>query len=245
MKKNKDVLIIIPACNEEGNLPGVIQRIEKFIPMADLLVVDDGSRDGTRFVLKKFGVPHLTHGTNLGYGAAVQSGLKYAVAAGHSVVVLMDGDGQHDPKEIPGMIDILEKENLDLVIGSRFHGRWRTAYPIGVPRKLGMILFSSIASLLTKTHIKDTTSGFQVMNARTAKFLEKIYPTENPDAEIVILLRLMDFKIKEMSVSMFPRTQGKSMITRIRTFTYPFRMLIAILVVLLRVIISKRKMKNA
>ena len=76
-------------------------------------------------------------------------------------------------------------------------------------------------------------------------FLESIYPSENPDAEIVILLNLMDFKIKETSVAMFPRTRGKSMITWIRSFTYPFRMLIAILVVLLRVIISKRKVKNA
>jgi len=108
-----------------------------------------------------------------------------------------------------------------------------------------MILFSTISSLFSKSRIKDTTSGFQVMNTRTAEFLEKVYPAENPDAEIVILLNLLDFKIKEMAVVMHPRIQGKSMITLLRTFTYPFRMLIAILVVLVRVVLSKRKIKNA
>lgn len=245
MNPEKNVLITIPAYNEEGNLPGVFRSIRENVPGADLLVVNDGSRDGTGEVLKKHRVAHLTHGTNQGYGAAVQSGLKYAVAKGYPIIALMDGDGQHDPAEIPRMVEALRTENVDLIIGSRFQGRWKTVYPIGFPRKAGMFLFSGLVSLLTKIRIKDTTSGFQVMNGRTARFLEKYYPTDNPDAEIVILLSLMDFKVREMSVVMNPRNQGKSMITRLRSFSYPFRMLIAILVVLLRVIILKGKIKHA
>ena len=245
MSRKKEILIIIPAYNEEKNLPGVFRRVRESLPEADLLVVNDGSADGTGDVLTQHNVSHLTHGTNQGYGAAVQSGLKYAVAEGYPVIALMDGDGQHEPLEISRMLKVLRAENVDLVIGSRFQGRWKTAYPIGFTRKVGMFLFSSIASLLTKIRIKDTTSGFQVMNTRTAEFLEKYYPTDNPDAEIVIFLNLMDFKVREMSVVMHPRRQGKSMITRLRSITYPFRMLIAILVVLLRVMILKGRMKHA
>lgn len=241
----KEILIIVPVYNEEQNLPEVLHKIIKHVPQADILVVDDGSTDRTKEKLEQHKVPHLSHAVNLGYGAAVQSGLKYAVSKKYSFIALMDGDGQHDPSSLLLMVEKLKKENLDLVIGSRFITFWKTVYPVSLPRKLGMIFFSIIASLLTNIKIKDTTSGFQAFNLRTASFLEKIYPTDFPDAEIVILLNLLSFKTKEIPVKMVAREEGKSMITFLRSFYYPFRMFISILVVLLRVIILKHKVKNA
>ncbi|MCK4496339.1 MAG: glycosyltransferase family 2 protein [Candidatus Aminicenantes bacterium] len=241
----KDTLIIIPVFNEEKNISEVIKNIYQSVPDSNILVVDDGSTDGTPEVLNHNNIPCISHATNFGYGAAVQTGLKYAVKKKYKIVALMDGDGQHDPKELPRMIKTLKEENLDMVIGSRFIKSWKTIYSISLPRKIGMMLFSNIAFLLTKVKIKDTTSGFQVFNAKTASFLEKIYPSDHPDAEIVILLNLLSFKTKEIPVKMYPRMQGKSMITLFRTLYYPFRMFVSIIVILLKVFLLKHQVKNA
>ncbi|HZX11581.1 MAG TPA: glycosyltransferase family 2 protein [Acidobacteriota bacterium] len=240
----KEILIVVPVYNEEKNILKVIDKIITNVPQADILVVDDGSTDRTKEILDYHKVSYLSHAANLGYGSAVQTGLKYAVSNKYPIISLMDGDGQHDPKELFLMIKKLKEENLDLVIGSRFITFWKTVYPVSLPRKLGMIFFSLIASLLTKIRIKDTTSGFQVFNLRTAGFLQKIYPTDFPDAEILILLNLLYFKTKEIPVKMNARKKGKSMITFFRSLYYPFRMFVSILVVLIRVLILKKQVKN-
>lgn len=240
-----EILILVPVYNEEENISGVIKAIKQKLPHADILFIDDGSEDRTRTHLDQHKVPYLSHAVNLGYGAAVQTGLKYAVEKKYPLMALMDGDGQHNPEDLIPMIEKLKKDKLDLVIGSRFLTFWKTVYPISFPRKLGMIFFSTLASLLTGIKIKDTTSGFQVFNLKTASFLQKLYPTDFPDAEIVILLNLLYFKTQEIPVKMKIRKEGKSMITFIRSLSYPFRMLISILVVLIRVLILRRQVKNA
>jgi len=243
-KGRKDILIIVPVFNEANNILEVIDNIIRNVSQADFLVVDDGSTDKTRKVLEKHNVPYLFHAANLGYGAAVQTGLKYAVSKGYPVISLMDGDGQHHSKELLPMIEKMKKENLDLIIGSRFMTFWKTVYSVPLPRKLGMIFFSIIASILTNTKIKDTSSGFQVFNLRTAALLQKIYPSDFPDAEIIILLNLLSFKTKEIPVKMIAREKGKSMITFFRSLYYPFMMFVSIMVVLIKVFILKHQVKN-
>lgn len=235
----KKTIVIIPAYNEEKNITRVLNKTKRILKNSDILVIDDCSEDNTKKILEQLKVDYVSHPVNIGYGGAVQTGLKYALNKDYQSVVLLDGDGQHEPNEVPKLIDKLVREDLDLVIGSRFTENYKTVYPIPFFRKIGMIFFSKIASLLTKQKIQDTTSGFQVFNKKTASFLHKIYPSDFPDAEIIILLKLLSFKIGETPVKMYHRQTGKSMITFFRSLYYPVRMIISIFTVLLKVIIIK------
>ncbi len=235
----KRALVIIPAYNEEKNIAEVINKTKKVLKNSDILVIDDCSKDNTKKILEELEVEYISHPVNIGYGGAVQTGLKYALNKNYQLVILMDGDGQHEPNEIPKLLNKLEKEDLDLVIGSRFREKYKTTYPIPFFRKMGMIFFSKITTLLTKQKIHDTTSGFQVFNKKTASLLYEIYPSDFPDAEIIILLKLLSFKIGEVPVKMYHRQAGKSMITFLKSLYYPVRMIISIFTVLLKVIIIK------
>jgi len=241
----KDILIIIPAHNEEKNLPEVIKKIRNSIQEANILVIDDCSTDNTKNKLRDLNVNFIHLPVNLGYGGAVQTGLKYAVEKGYPLIVLLDGDGQHEPSEIPKLLRKLEENNLDLVIGSRFKDNYHPVYSIPFFRKLGMIFFSRITSLLIHQKMRDTTSGFQVFNNKVASILSEIYPSDFPDAQVIILLKKLSFKIGEVQVKMHQRQTGKSMITFFKSIYYPFRIFLSIFIILLRLFIMKfSKEKN-
>ncbi len=240
----KETIIIVPAYNEEKNIAGVIEQTRKTIKNADILVVDDCSKDKTKTILKELKVDFISNPVNIGYGGAIQTGLLYAIEKDYKTIVLLDGDGQHDPTEIPTLIEKLKNEKLDLVIGSRFKERYKSIYSINFFRKLGMILFSKITSILTKQKIQDTTSGFQAFNKKVAKVLSEIYPSDFPDAEIIILLSKLSFKVSEIPVKMYQRKSGKSMITFFKSIYYPFRTIISIFTVLIKIIIIKPTENN-
>jgi hypothetical protein len=238
MKKNK-TLVIIPAYNEEENIAFVLDEITISAPACDYAVVDDGSRDNTRGVVLQKKAQLISHPVNLGYGAAVQTGLKYALACGYDSAVLMDGDGQHDARDVPGLLEALTTQGADVVIGSRFLKP--NHYRPGFIRGLGMKFFSGLTSWIIGEPIRDTTSGFQALNKRALAFLSEHYPVDFPDAQVIILLVLSKFKVIEVAANFRPRLRGKSMYTFSKAVYYYFEVILAILIVLLKVNLREKR----
>ena len=227
-----DVLIVIPAHNEAENIGEVLAAVRLLSPACDAVVIDDGSRDGTAEVVRRLGFTCIRHPYNLGYGGAVQTGLRYACARGYGAVVLMDGDGQHDAGQAPGLVEALRHSGADVVIGSRFVER--TGYRVPLFRRVGMRFFSVVTRAFTGLRVRDVTSGFQAINRRAAAFLAEEYPLDYPDAETVILLVRSGFRVVERRADVRPRLRGVSMHAGLQTLYYPFRTLLGVIVVVLR-----------
>lgn len=227
-----DVLILIPAHNEAENIGAVLEEVRRLDPACDVVVVDDGSRDGTSEVVRRLGVPCIRHPYNLGYGGAVQTGLRYARARGYGTVVLMDGDGQHDAGQVPALVETLRRTGVDLVIGSRFV-EW-TGYRVPALRRVGMVFFAWLTWAFAGLRVRDVTSGFQAVSGRAVAFLAEEYPLDYPDAETVILLVRSGFRVVEQRADVRPRQSGSSMHSGLRVLYYPFRALMGVIIVMLR-----------
>lgn len=231
--------IVVPVFNEEANIARVVGEIRAVGIDWDVLAVDDGSTDATRDVLLSLPVTVISHPINLGYGAAVQTGLRHAVRRGYGTVVLMDGDGQHDPSQIPILLAALDG-GADIVIGSRFLGDGG-GYRIPLLRRAGIAFFSALAELLGGTRIRDVTSGFQAMRLEVAEFLAEEYPVDFPDAEVIIALGLKKFRIAEVAARFRLREYGASMYANpLRAAYYPFKSILASFIVLLRLVREKK-----
>ncbi|MBI2267473.1 MAG: glycosyltransferase [Armatimonadetes bacterium] len=226
------ILVIIPAFNEEKNIVPVIEEIRSTLASCDIIVIDDGSSDGTARMVKGSKEALIRHPINLGYGVAVQTGLKYAREQDYDMAILLDGDGQHDPADIDVLTRSLKENPADVVIGSRFlHNK---KYRESFARKAGRLLFAGISRVITGQRILDITSGFQALNKKAIHFLADEYPKDFPDAEVTILLSLHGFKMIEVPVDIRARQHGRSMYTVLRSAYYPLKVLIAILAALLR-----------
>lgn len=227
------LLVIIPAFNEGPQISTVIAGVRAVVPEARIAVVDDGSRDDTAASAREAGATVLRHPYNMGYGTAIQTGYKYAVANGFPLVVQIDGDGQHDPTCIPDLLAPIRSGEADFVIGSRFLGG--CCYRPPLARRAGMLLFRSIIRLVTGERVTDSTSGFQAFNAEVARFFStEIFPCDYPDADMLITLHLARFRILEVPVRMFANNQGTSMHCGLKPLYYIFKMLLSILVTLMR-----------
>jgi glycosyltransferase involved in cell wall biosynthesis len=228
------LLALVPAHNEAGRIGRVVEQLRSEFPATEVLVVNDGSSDDTGTEAREAGALVVELPINVGYGAALQTGYKYALRNGYDLIAQIDGDGQHDPVYLRKLLDVLaEDRDLDVVVGSRFLDRDGHYRPSSA-RRVGMALFGRIASLVTRQHISDPTSGFQVMRADVARFFcTNVYPTDYPDADILILLNRSGFRVREVGVRM-RAPQGKSMHAGHRTPYYVYKMSLSILVTLLR-----------
>lgn len=230
---SRPLLIIIPAFNEEGRVGAVVRDVATVLPEADIVVVNDGSADRTADEAAEAGATVLSLPINAGYGAALQTGYKYAVRRRYDVLAQIDADGQHQARFLREMLDTLEATGSDVVVGSRFldgDGHYRPS----VARKVGIALFARIASTLTHQQVTDPTSGFQVMRLKVAEFFcSDVYPSDYPDADILILLHRSGFRVREVPVQMRP-SQGVSMHAGHRSLYYVYKMMLSILVTLLR-----------
>ena len=158
--KQERGLVIVPAYNEEHQIEVLLARLREKVS-GDVLFVNDGSSDRTREKLERAGASRVTsHAINLGYAEALQSGISVALRRGYDYGVFIDADGQHDPAEIDRLVDSLHRNKADLVLGSRFCEP--TGYQSGVVRRVGMVIFAGLASLITGRKITDPTSGFKV-----------------------------------------------------------------------------------
>jgi glycosyltransferase involved in cell wall biosynthesis len=224
-------IIIVPAYNEAESIVSVITEARTLYPDLDILVVNDGSTDETPALARQCGIKLTSLPFNLGYGVAVQTGLIYAVESGYDACVLLDGDGQHDPRFISELLAPVLDGQADLALGSRFLGS--ADYKLPVRRKIGIYLFSRLTSLITRQQITDPTSGFQVIGRDLMQFFAKDnYPADYPDADTIIRLYYAGFRIKEVPVTIRPRKRGKSMHTGASTFYYVYKMLFSIFIAL-------------
>ncbi len=226
--KEPKVLIIVPAFNEEETLTHVINDITANLPGTDIVVVNDGSSDATGAVAESLGVTALHHPYNLGIGATMQTGYKYASRNGYDIAVQVDGDGQHMANQVSALLIPIAKGEADIVVGSRFLGLGE--YSPSLARGAGIRFFSKLVSAIIGEHITDTTSGFRASGKRTIKFFSGHYPDDYPEVEALVILHKLGFKIAEVPVKMSERVGGKSSITPTRSVYYMVKVLLAILI---------------
>jgi len=232
LKEKKDVLVIIPAYNEEAGLKNVIGLVNKTMPEADVVVVDDGSIDMTTQTACEAGAVVLTHPFNMGYGVALQTGYKYAWRKDYNYILQMDADGQHEPACLNDMLRELYSGVTDVVIGSRF--LHKESYSPPLCRKIGIKFFAVLASALIGQKITDPTSGFQGHCGKVLKFLVSDYfPVDYPDTDVIIMIHKYGFRIKEIPVVMRSGS-GESMHSGTKPVYYMFKMMLSVLVTLLR-----------
>ncbi|MGA3083178.1 MAG: glycosyltransferase family 2 protein [Thermodesulfobacteriota bacterium] len=223
----KTTLIIVPAYQEEANILRVIEDIQTHLPEADILVVNDGSMDQTSLLARNAGVKVIDHPYNMGIGAAVQTGFKYACAHYYSKALQIDGDYQHPALEGPRLLQILAEEKADLVIGSRFIEQ--TGYRGSWLRRTGNRLFQWVNALAVGQNIVDNTSGFRAYSHRAIRLLSQTYLGEFPEPESISYLKSQGCKIIELPVQMRNRPGGKSSITPLRSVYYMVRVLTSII----------------
>lgn len=222
------VLIIIPAYNEEAAIGKVIRRIKLNMPDVHILVVNDGSIDRTSLKALKAGADVINLPFNLGIGGAVQTGYLYAKDNGYDIAVQVDGDGQHDPSYIKCLMQPVVEGRADMVIGSRYIAR--TSYRSSFFRRLGMIFFSALINLITGQKVKDTTSGYRVVNKKLIEYFATKYPTDYPEVDVLVRLYKNNYKILEVPVEMQERHSGKSSITPLRSIYYMLKVSLSLII---------------
>lgn len=225
MPKN-NVLVIIPAFNEEKTVGQVVQMIFHHIQDVDVLVVSDGSSDQTVTEARRAGAIVIQLPVNLGIGGAMQTGYRYAAKIGYEYAVQIDADGQHDPADLPKLLAEAKKRDANLIIGSRYVVK--TAYQSSRSRRLGMILLSGFVQLAVGYPVKDTTSGFRVADKQVIERFSKYYPLDYPEVEVLVLLHRFHIKVREVPVEMRARQAGQSSITLLKSIYYMLKVTLAI-----------------
>ena len=222
------VLIIIPAYNESQNIEKVVDNIVEHYPQYDYVIINDGSKDDTREVCRKRKYNYINLSINLGIGGAVQTGYKYARDKGYDVAVQIDGDGQHDIAFLEEMLPILEKNEADIVIGSRFINK--DGFQSSAMRRFGIHFLSLLIWICTGKHIKDVTSGFRAVNKRFIQYYAENYPIDYPEPEAIIAAIMNRGKVKEYPVVMREREAGTSSIKMFASVYYMIKVTLAILI---------------
>jgi glycosyltransferase involved in cell wall biosynthesis len=228
------ILIIVPSYNEAGNIENAVNDILDQKKDYSILVINDCSTDNTSGIARKLGgciVIDLP--VNLGIGGAVQTGFKYAQCHGYDFAVQFDGDGQHNAGEIEKILTPVQKGEADVVIGSRFMKKEQN-FRSSFARRKGIFIFKVVNFILTKQVITDNTSGFRAYNKKAVEFLSDNYPEDYPEPESVVLLGRSGFKIKEVSVKMSERKEGRSSINGLRIPYYMFKVLLSVIMTSLR-----------
>jgi glycosyltransferase involved in cell wall biosynthesis len=221
-----DVLVVIPAFNEESNVASVVTDVRREGFAA--LVVDDGSTDRTAEVAELAGAVVLHLPVNLGVGGALRCAFRFAVVNGFVTVVQCDADGQHDPGEIPRLLQTMADNHADLVIGSRFtDGRPRD---VGFGRRLAMSRLAHTASRETGAHITDATSGFRAIGGSLLGSFAADYPSEYLSDTVEALARAGrgGHKVVEVGVHMRPRASGLSSASTFTSMWYVVRVMSAL-----------------
>ena len=218
-------VLILPAFDEAASLPGVLAEVRRVAPRFEVLVIDDGSRDDTAAAARLAGVRVVRHPFNLGYGAALQTGYKWALAHDAELLVQMDADGQHLPSELAGLVAPIERGECDLVVGSRFLGSGQ--YRMGVVRSLGRNLFRALARSAGLA-VTDPTSGFQAMNRRTLEFLAgDWFPTDYPDVDVLLCAVRAGLRVREHPVRMAQGARPSTLHSGWKPLYYSYKMLLS------------------
>jgi glycosyltransferase involved in cell wall biosynthesis len=224
---------IVPALNEAGALPAVIDELRAFDPGLDVVVVDDGSVDRTAAVARSMGACVLRLPFNLGIGGAVQTGFRFAFENDYDLAVRVDGDGQHDPAQLGRLIAPVLADEADIVVGSRFAAD-ADGYRSSRTRRIGIRLLARVVSGIVGQRVTDTTSGFQALNKHGIALFARDYPHDYPEVEATVMVFRHRLRLIEVPVTMRERGSGRSSITSLRSVYYMVKVLLAIFVGLFR-----------
>jgi len=228
------LLVVIPAWNEQETLPAVIAELRSAVPTADVLVVNDGSTDSTSVVADAAGALVLDLPFNLGVGGAMRAGYTFALRRGYEVTVQLDADGQHDPSQIPLLLDSLAQTGADVVIGARFAGVGE--YGAHGPRWWSMRLLASVLSRVAGTRLTDTTSGFKASNRRAIRLFSVNYPAEylGDTVESLVIASRAGLVVRQVGVAMRPRAGGRPSHGPLRSTVFLARATLALVIALSR-----------
>jgi len=226
-----DVLVIVPALNEAATVASVVTAIRQHLD-AEVLVVDDGSSDATASVAASAGAIVLSHPFNLGVGAALRTGFRYAREAGFSVALQIDADGQHEPADAKGMIDLIVDGEADVVVGSRFS----SGYEIGLLRRFSMRVLSRRVSRSLGTRITDTTSGFRAFGRPAIEYFAEWYPSAylSDTVEALLLAGERGLRVVEVPVQMHQRQGGQASSGTVKSLYHLVRLGLVMVVFRLR-----------
>jgi glycosyltransferase involved in cell wall biosynthesis len=225
------LLCVIPAHNEAANLGLVVSELRAWRPDLHILVVDDGSIDGTRTLLPRLGVRYLVFRERRGIGGAMRAGLKYAARGGFDAIVRIDGDGQHRADQISRLVEPLGDGCADVVLGSRYV---RRAEPPCRDRSLAQKALAAGLSALTRARVTDPTSGFCAIGPRALRLLAEYHPTGYPEPELRLFLSRNAIRVIEVAVQTRPRLNGRTSLTPRRLAAAIARVALAMLIVPLR-----------
>lgn len=213
----KKIIAIIPAYNEASEIENVVRKtLEK---VNCVIVVDDGSSDNTGDLAFNAGANVISHSFNLGKGMALNTGLKVALSCNADIVVLIDGDGQHSPEEIPNLVSKIIDENLDIVIGSRYLKKNK----IPTYRKLGLYILNIVTNLGSGIIVTDTQSGFRALSKKALKLLHFNENGLSVESEMQFLAAKYTLSVGEIPIEVFyngnkkrnPISHGLSVLIRV------------------------------
>ena len=223
---------IVPALNEAATIARVVEEIRAVDPGFEILVIDDGSTDGTQAEAERAGALVVRLPYNVGIGGAVQTGYQYARDHGFQVAVQVDGDGQHDAAELARLLEPIAADRADMVIGSRFldAGEYRAPFA----RRLGIQLLAGVVTLITRQRMTDPTSGFRAVNRRGIVLFAADYPHDYPEAEANVVASRHKLRIVEVPVAMRARAAGRSSITAPRSLYYMIKVMLALFISVFR-----------
>ncbi|MET7950315.1 glycosyltransferase family 2 protein [Micromonospora sp. NPDC005324] len=232
MVNGKRTLIIIPALNESGSIADVVGEVRGELPGVDVLVVDDGSTDRTAAVAAAAGAQVAKLPYNLGVGGAMRLGYRYARDHDYDVAIQIDADGQHDPRYVPKLVDLLDDN--DLVIGARFAGEGD--YMVRGPRRWAMVMLSAVLSRVAHTKLTDTTSGFRAANRRVIEMFATWYPAEylGDTVETLVHTARRGYRIRQVPVAMRKRMAGTPSHSPARAMIYLGRAFAVLTLALIR-----------
>ena len=245
MEKKHDLLIIIPAHNEEKNLPRLLERMraDGIDALADVLVIDDASTDGTAEAARRGGAGCISLICNLGYGNALQTGYRFAYTKGYDYLIQMDADLQHDPCNIPVISKALrtpcgeDGRGPDIVLGSRFM-EGSSAYDPGIMKRIGFRWFRFLVRLMGGGDLADATTGLQGLSRRAfGRYAEfDCFDAEYPDANMILEMSLLGYQVLQIPAVMHMRTIGTGMHSGLwKPVNYMVRSTVAVMIARIRV----------
>ena len=234
MIRESPYLAVVPAYNEVGTVASVVRKLNENCPDFDVLVIDDGSTDGTAQAAEAAGARVLRLPFNLGIGGTVQAGFKFAEEHGYQRMVQVDGDGQHEPAEIRKLMQAMDDDpSVDMICGSRFLSP-DLRYPSPISRRTGIHIFAFLLSRIVGQRVSDPTSGFRLCNRGAIQLFARDYPHDYPEVEAVLMLHFHRLRMREIPVRMYERGGGVSSISSGKSIEYMFKVLLAIFVGLAR-----------
>jgi glycosyltransferase involved in cell wall biosynthesis len=228
----ESLLVIVPAWNEEGAIEGVVHAIHEHVQGVPVVVIDDNSVDATVQCARRAGAAILALPHHLGLGGCVQAGYKLAYELGFQYVIRVDGDGQHDPRDVPRIFERLKSSGCEMVIGSRFvEGDHAHS---GAVRGLGIRFFRAVLRPILGKPVHDPTSGFVGVNRAALDVFSRSFPLDYPEIEALVVLQRRRFRFEEVPCKMRPRATGRTSITAVKSLYYIAHVLLGVFVNVLK-----------